>query len=672
MRLILRKLEIFGKYDEGDFEGSISFQDGVTVINGNNGFGKSLVISGIGWCLGLERMSVIADGDSSYFTEGVRSKIEINGKKGHKIISSVARLELETDENLKIVLTRPIHNGNTREIEFELIENGKKREGKFAVGSGSFQNPSTGFQSNLFKILGWQTAKTMKTDGNQSTLYWENLGSLFFIEQLGGWTDIQAQQIKRYGILEVNQYSFEYVLGLKNEFNKRFTSHAMKAKENEFRATVNSLFNEVNNLIKDTGTTNFLSTKGKAIESLYKELSQFNIFDYVRSEVNWDFDKEILDYKKKISIVEDQIRKSGEETLPDGYKDAAANLVKLRESAITLEKNISTLTIQLVEESNVLHDYQHKIASSNDLLKFKIRKLGFADAKHECPTCQQQINLEAYNIKNLSSEELQSYADAAQKERKALENSISKTRAELARLKNDKMQIDRQIYSLEENLKFLSGISNKSKSELINILGKRTEYENAIKDQRKRKDDATIIQGRIQQTLREVEDFFSSKSQGTEGLSDKKILSGFLKQYIEMLKKIDLSIFASDPQNVEKVTLDEYYNPVFEGRELRNLASASDQARIIMPYVIALQKSALTNGGCHPGFLILDEPLQQNPDEKRRPSMVSFIASLPKSSSGQILIFSSLKKDELEQLKSSVNTNQLTESRFLNQKKEIV
>ncbi|MFS6844302.1 hypothetical protein, partial [Staphylococcus aureus] len=66
--------------------------------------------------------------------------------------------------------------------------------------------------------------------------------------------------------------------------------------------------------------------------------------------------------------------------------------------------------------------------------------------------------------------------------------------------------------------------------------------------------------------------------------------------------------------------------------------------------------------------LILDEPLQQNPDEKRRPSMVSFIASLPKSSSGQILIFSSLKKEELDQIKSSVNVNQLSKSRFLNQK----
>ena len=44
-------------------------------------------------------------------------------------------------------------------------------------------------------------------------MYLENLVPSFYIDQTEGWADIQAQQIGRYGQLEIKEIAVEYLLG---------------------------------------------------------------------------------------------------------------------------------------------------------------------------------------------------------------------------------------------------------------------------------------------------------------------------------------------------------------------------------------------------------------------------------------------------------------------------
>jgi len=57
-------------------------------------------------------------------------------------------------------------------------------------------------------------------------------------------------------------------------------------------------------------------------------------------------------------------------------------------------------------------------------------------------------------------------------------------------------------------------------------------------------------------------------------------------------------------------------------------------------------------GGQHPGFVILDEPLQQNPDDKHRELFLNFLTKeLPQKSTFQTLIFTWLSDAEIAKLR---------------------
>src|SRR5207248_930774 len=100
------------------------------------------------------------------------------------------------------------------------------------------------------------------------------------------------------------------------------------------------------------------------------------------------------------------------------------------------------------------------------------------------------------------------------------------------------------------------------------------------------------------------------------------------------------------------LTLDEQYVPYFDHRRLRSLGSASDQSRLTMAYALALAASTKGASGPHPGVVILDEPLQQNPDPDHRRGFVQFLSQqLARNARFQTIIFTSLLAPEVTRLR---------------------
>ena len=88
--------------------------------------------------------------------------------------------------------------------------------------------------------------------------------------------------------------------------------------------------------------------------------------------------------------------------------------------------------------------------------------------------------------------------------------------------------------------------------------------------------------------------------------------------------------------------------------------SASDQSRLVAAYSLALAAASQGIGGLHPGVVILDEPLQQNPDPLHRELFIAFLSQeLARNAKFQTLIFTSLREDEIESLRGQ-GTNVLT------------
>jgi hypothetical protein len=65
-----------------------------------------------------------------------------------------------------------------------------------------------------------------------------------------------------------------------------------------------------------------------------------------------------------------------------------------------------------------------------------------------------------------------------------------------------------------------------------------------------------------------------------------------------------------------------------------------------------LAQASVQVDGLHPGLVILDEPLQQNPDPKHRERFLSFLSKeLAKKVPFQVVIFTSLRQGEITQLR---------------------
>ena len=83
------------------------------------------------------------------------------------------------------------------------------------------QDEAGGLQRFLFEWLRWPRVEVSTFKGASSEVYLENLVPSFYIDQTEGWADIQAQQIGRYGQLEIKEIAVEYLLGAINAINTR-------------------------------------------------------------------------------------------------------------------------------------------------------------------------------------------------------------------------------------------------------------------------------------------------------------------------------------------------------------------------------------------------------------------------------------------------------------------
>lgn len=110
-----------------------------------------------------------------------------------------------------------------------------------------------------------------------------------------------------------------------------------------------------------------------------------------------------------------------------------------------------------------------------------------------------------------------------------------------------------------------------------------------------------------------------------------------------------------------EVTLDESYVPYLGHRRLRSVGSASDRARLVMAYVLAL----LEVGEQHPGFCLLDEPIQQNPDPRHHEKLVRFFASRGRKIKRQVIVLTSLRREDIELISEVGLRPQVFEGKFL-------
>jgi hypothetical protein len=156
------------------------------------------------------------------------------------------------------------------------------------------------------------------------------------------------------------------------------------------------------------------------------------------------------------------------------------------------------------------------------------------------------------------------------------------------------------------------------------------------------------LQSEVDGWLRRADALEARNEISTDILRRRTRLQEALGRYVR-----ELGHNAITPDNIEALRIEDDYVPYLGSRRLHALGSASDQSRLIAAYSLALADASSTLGGLHPGFVVLDEPLQQNPDDEHRELLFSSLSGDLVAVAFQLVIFTWLPNTDIERLKGS-------------------
>lgn len=614
--------------DSSTYGALVEFNKGLNIIYGPNSVGKSSVITGILYGLGAERGLGIFKNNpfKPEFYEKIDEKL---------IVESYLLLEINNSHKTITIKRNITGKNNICTVKDCAIENfcSTSDSKNYILDKGTMEE--YGFQRFLFNFLGWEISDVIGYDGNNTKLYFENLIPLFFVEQKAGWSQIQARQITRYNIKDVKKISFEYLFGL-----KKFDIHLLELKKKEISSTIKNLITELD--LKK----NHILTLGNATvsdDTLVVDKIGFGTYEI----------KDLINYMEELlKENEDKMRTICERK---NVSDSSTNINRdklrqiLNSKSLILEKRR-----KLNKEINSYKNYIAKIEitkKKNKQLQ-QIEKINFDLNITYCPVCGSKINNidESHCIlcksevdsNSSASENLLFLEDEKSSFVKILENrelELAKTMQVLKDLNANeeylKSMLDYQMKTYVgqevQNLRELARESDKTYSEILNYKNLLAQWEELIP-----------LQNRIAekeeyktQIEKEIKDY-------QESTTDEEVLKTIKNFFIQNSK--ELHLFTTHYTLINKVNLvaSDNYTPSSEIYDIYNISSSSDYIRIILSYYLALLQSSIKLSYIerikYPNLLILDEPKQQNLDDKDIKAFVKIIEAIPSSDNWQIIL----------------------------------
>jgi hypothetical protein len=650
--IYLSKVEVRGNADTGEFGGSITLGPGLQVISAPNAYGKSLAAKAVIWCLGLEPIFGSPDNDATRLPEAVREELDLAGHPHSKIVNSECTISIEDTSGRMLEITRPIRGGEISIATIrEIDKDGKVRESKLLSRKLTMSDEHGGFQRFLFGWLKWPRIEVPTFRASGSEVYLENLAPLFYIDQNEGWTDLQALQISRYGQQEIKEIAVEYLLG---------SSSALQARIDRVRASQRAIeLKESSRLIADQVNDEMLRRGWRVEWSSHGTLSDV-VARWSKQTLAATLKKESsVDIAARQKQVDARIKKLNKaltaepidlnmKTVPVAASQKSVDLKRQRH---VLNLDLSTLNAQLRETTGLIDSLDHRIHAASDLLRLK--KTGVGRLDHlECPTCHRDFDLGLFGLTSQSEESIGAHIEALRSDRELLLRNRESLSANIKTAFARMAQMDDELRDAEKALTNVTDAVGPLREQLAATA---SELAAAERESDRLADTASEIETLQQSIDRWIVDAkgFVAASVATGLIDNRK------NAFIEAFRKYLVALGHSEvsQQNLHLVTLDEQYIPFMNNKRLRALGSASDQSRLVAAYSLALAAASEQMAGQHPGFVILDEPLQQNPDDKHRDLFLNFLTTeLAQKSTFQTLIFTWLSAPEIEKLRKQWTT----------------
>lgn len=635
-----------GNSVRGEFAGSFNFEPGLQVISAHNRFGKSLAVTSIAWCLGLERMFGLQDNDPARFPVAVRDVIEFPGETDVPVLESRAAITLERTGGERLRLTRDIKGRPANVVVEELAPDGRiTRTSTLLARKLTMKSETAGLQNFVFSWCGLPRAAVVDNRGEPSELYLENIAPLFYIDQAEGWTDLQALQVHRYGLLEISDIAVEYLLGAVEAIEARFEKQTIEAREAKLKAEAETIAALVNALFQRHGWITPWSDHG-TVDAVAKRWGARCLVATLKKELNVDLGANASRLRERADRLRGFV--AGGDLDPRSTaaaSDASQNVVELKEKRHARREELRILRRQQTEQQDLLSNIEHRLHSARDVLRLKKERIGRIELV-ECPTCHRSIDPATFQLTAQSMTSVEAHIAALERDRKLVASNVGASDNQIIRLSADLVDVESQVRDAERALATVNQAIGAERQQLTKATTDLIAVENEIDKIANIGRELHELQVKINQWIDKTH---IAAVAAVHAFDLQRRRFEFTSRMRQLLAALGHGALLAQP--TAELTVDDHYIPYLGPRRLRSLGSASDHSRLVAAYVLALAAASDSTNGLHPGFVVLDEPLQQNPDKKHRDLFVDFLISdTARALKGQTIVFTWLDDDELERL----------------------
>jgi hypothetical protein len=652
MRIVAVALDVQSTLGHASYQ--CRMEPGLNVLNAPNSWGKSTLLQGIVYALGLE--GSLSASRRVPFGPAMTQAIDTDRGRG-SVIESYVTLTVANDRGRFLRVRRWARSLEVRQDLVQVLTadteadlDGARRQDMF-VRQGGATSSEVGFHRLLEEFLGWSLPLVPGFSGDDIRLYLEVLFPLFYVEQKFGWSGVAPRIPTHYHIRDPLQRAVEYVLGL-SKLDRIRAQDALKAEEATIAAEWAIAVERLSGAAS-AENLRLILPDSRPVGSGHRHLAALEASigeQWVSLEVaerTW---------RERQSVLGEQIHPAGVRT-----DRSRADLINAEAQVRKLGATVRDLREQLAVSSADQDALAARMAGVEEDKRrltdvVRIRRLGGEldlplIAEGRCPTCQQDLDGRDVASGTVSSiEENVALLDAervtllamqatAQQRSARLAASVQASEADLGLARH-------QVRLLRDEL---VGPSN---APSLSEVQERLTLENRLRGAAAVQDTCTAVEHELDELSARLDDVRARRARlgdTTADAADSATLRAFRDSFQQQIALYGLR---SVPPN--EVTIDERTMlPINDGFELSfDMAmgiSASDAIRTKWAYHTALFETASKQErGRSLGLLALDEPRQQ---ETGSESLAAFLRRLNEDRGvGQVLYATSQDAVVLAQL----------------------
>jgi hypothetical protein len=667
MSLRFRRLKLKSETKAGPYGAELTFEDGLNILWANNTKGKSTCLQGLLYALGLERM--LSPRRQIPLTYVMTSHLDDpdTGER-HDVLESSVWVEMANDAGEIITVRRyvvsPSGTDNKLVTVFEgpLLSNPGEtypQSDYFVLDPGAAQREA-GFHKMLSNFMGWELPTVRRYDGGQAPLYLETIFPLLYVEQKAGWSSLPAAFPSYLQIRDVGKRALEFILGLEtHELELRRQQIELDLKLNATTWSnkceeVQTIVQSINARVEGLPATPTLATD---------EIERISLL--IAEEDKW------LSLEQFASELRDRIEQISQTVVPNVEELSPVTAAELnRLAGVVDEQNArqnALFKARQMEISQITSIGRRLRALDEDLQKNKdaqkLKNLGSTltatFSRDHCPTCTQpiadtllaqQATAQVMPIED-NIEYIKAQCNMFRRMNAQAESTVSELDKQLMAAKAAALESSAKLRALRADL------VAPSNSPSIAVLEDRLRMEarlQALEDAQQKLEHQKSSLAEIALQQAELLQEKANLPEDRFTAADRQKLAKLSKLIREQANSYGFTTFPA--QDIE--ISDETYRPQKEGFEIGFELSASDAIRLKWAYQIALlelERSEQTN---HPGFVVFDEPRQQETAKLSFHHLLKRAASA-KAAGQQVIFATSEDREQLERFLTDIECNLL-------------